>query len=175
MTLPNIITVFRLLLVPIYLLIYYSSLENRIFAAGSIFFLAGISDVLDGYIARKYNKSSKLGTVLDPFADKLMAFAVLISFYSDGLIPLWILLPIFIKEIVMILGGTKLLVKNENTVIPSNIYGKAATVFLYLSILLIIIKSPHTIVIISLIVTLVLNILAFYNYLKIYRSNVKLN
>jgi cardiolipin synthase len=70
----------------------------------------------------------------------------------------------------MILGGTKLLVKNENTVIPSNIYGKAATVFLYLSILLIIIKSPHNIVIISLIVTLVLNILAFYNYLNIYKN-----
>jgi len=169
-TLPNIITIFRLLLVPVYLLVYYSSLENRISIAGAIFFLAGVSDVLDGYIARKYNKSSKLGTVLDPFADKLMAFAVLISFYSDGLIPLWILLPIFIKEIVMILGGTKLLVKNENKVIPSNIYGKAATFLLYLSIFLIIIKSPHYVVITSLIMTLVLNMLAFYNYLKIYKN-----
>ncbi|TJX67921.1 CDP-alcohol phosphatidyltransferase family protein [Soehngenia saccharolytica] len=170
MTLPNIITFFRLLLIPVYLLVYYSNLENRIIIAGAIFFLAGISDVLDGYIARKYNKSSKLGTVLDPFADKLMAFAVLISFYSDGLMPLWILIPIFIKELVMILGGTKLFVKNDSSVIPSNKYGKAATFLLYLSVFLIIIKAPHYIVIFSLILTLVTNILAFYNYLKIYKE-----
>lgn len=173
MTLPNIITFFRLLLVPIYLLVYYSNLKNRIVVAGIIFFLAGISDVLDGYIARKYNKSSKLGTVLDPFADKLMAFAVIISFYSDGLMPLWILIPIFVKELVMILGGTKLLFKHDNSVIPSNKFGKIATFLLYLSVFLIIVKVPHYIIMLSLILTLVANLLAFYNYLKLYKIATK--
>ena len=84
--------------------------------------------------------------------------------------PLWILIPIFIKELVMILGGTKLFVKNDSSVIPSNKYGKAATFLLYLSVFLIIIKAPHYIVIFSLILTLVTNILAFYNYLKIYKE-----
>ena len=54
--------------------------------------MAGVSDVLDGYIARKYDLTTKIGAALDPLADKLMTFAVLISFTTAQLIPTWVLL-----------------------------------------------------------------------------------
>ena len=92
MNIPNILTIFRIVLVPIYLLIFFSDLPNKVLLAGLVFILAGVTDVLDGYIARKNNLITKLGTVLDPFADKLMSFTVLLSFTIAGFIPAWIIL-----------------------------------------------------------------------------------
>ena len=105
MKIPNLISIFRLFLIPVFLLVFHSDIENRILYSGLIFLLAGISDILDGYIARKYNLTSKLGAMLDPLADKLMSFAVLISFTTVKLIPLWILIPFLIKELIMIFGA----------------------------------------------------------------------
>lgn len=162
------ITIFRIFLIPIFLLVFHSNLENRILFAGLIFLVSGISDVLDGYIARKYDMGSKLGTVLDPFADKLMSFAVLISFAIGGLISPWIIVLILLKELVMIFGGAILFFRKENIVIPSNKFGKAATVGLYASILSIALKFPINISATLLIVTVVFNIIAFINYVKIF-------
>ena len=104
MNIANMITILRILLIPVYLYFFYSSLRNNILFAGIIFIIAGISDVLDGYIARKYNMTSRLGIVLDPIADKLMTFTILISFTTKGIIPSWILIALGIKEIAMISG-----------------------------------------------------------------------
>ena len=168
MNIPNLITMFRIFLIPIFLLIFHSSLENRVLFSGLIFLLSGISDILDGYIARKYDMGTKLGAVLDPFADKLMSFAVLISFAIAELIPYWIIVLILIKELVMILGGAILYFREDNIVIPSNIYGKAATVLLYASILSIALKFPLNISATLLILTVVFNIIAFINYVNIF-------
>lgn len=168
MNIPNIITIFRIILIPIFLLVFHSNMENRVLYSGLIFLVSGISDILDGYIARKYDLGTKLGAVLDPFADKLMSFAVLISFTLSGLIPYWILMLILIKEVIMIIGGAILYFKNENLVIPSNVFGKAATFLLYLSILSIALKLSFDISMILLILTVVFNIIAFINYLKIF-------
>jgi cardiolipin synthase len=172
MTLPNVITLFRILLIPIYLLIFYSGTENRILFSGLVFILAGISDVADGFIARRYNLESKLGALMDPFADKLMSFAVLFTFTSVGLIPVWVLIPMLIKEIVMILGGGLLYLKHKGSVIPSNNFGKVATFSLYASILSIITKVSFNVSLLLLTLTLALNILAFINYMKIFRRLV---
>ena len=159
---------FRIFLIPIFLLIFHSSLENSVLFSVLIFLLSGISDILDGYIARKYDMGTKLGAVLDPFADKLMSFAVLISFAIAELIPYWIIVLILIKELVMILGGAILYFREDNIVIPSNIYGKAATVLLYASILSIALKFPLNISATLLILTVVFNIIAFINYVNIF-------
>lgn len=172
MTLPNVITFFRILLIPVYLLVFYSGTDNRILLAGLVFILAGVSDIADGYIARRYHLESKLGALMDPFADKLMSFTVLFTFTSIGLIPIWVLIPMLIKEIVMILGGSILYLKHKRSVIPSNKFGKIATFSLYASILSIITKVSINISLLLLILTLALNILAFINYLKIFRRLV---
>lgn len=171
--LPNIITTIRIILIPIYLFVFYSNMENRILIAGLIFLLAGISDFLDGYLARKYELTTDLGAVLDPFADKMMSFAVLISFTSMKLISIWVLIFLGIKEIMMILGSVISLIYHKDSVVHANNYGKFATISFYIAILSIVFKSPETFSTILLSITVILNLIAFYNYFKIYLSQRK--
>lgn len=168
MNLANMITIFRILLIPVYLVFFYSSLENSILFAGIVFIIAGISDILDGHIARKYHMISKLGTVLDPVADKLMMFTILISFVSKGIISSWILVALGLKEITMILGGGILYLFKGKQVLPSNVYGKFATVSFYAATLSIVFKLPEMFSKSMFVLTVILNIVAFINYLIIY-------
>jgi cardiolipin synthase len=111
--------------------------------------------------------------MLDPLADKLMSFAVLISFTTVKLIPLWILIPFLIKELIMIFGAAFLYLRRDNIVIPAKPYGKAGTVFLYISIFSIVLRVPKNISYILLTITLIINLVAFYNYLKISLYSIK--
>ncbi len=128
---PNILTALRLLIVPF--LGYFLFLEN--YTAGIILFAAGgATDVLDGYIARKYNLVTKWGKVFDPLADKLMQITALVLLTYHQLIP--VIVPIIVvgKEFLMMLGGI-MLYKKGKTVIGANWYGKMATVIFYFAIL----------------------------------------
>ena len=171
MNLPNKITIVRIILIPIYLLVFYSNMEDRILIAGLIFLLAGISDLLDGYIARKYDLKTDLGAVLDPFADKLMSFAVLISFTTMKLIPLWVLIALGIKEVFMIMGSAISIVYHKDTVVHANYYGKFATISFYIAILSIVFKVSELISTMLLILTVTMNVLAFYKYLRMFLAN----
>lgn len=168
MNIPNLLTIFRIILVPVYLLVFFSNLPNRFLLAGLIFIIAGISDVLDGSIARKYKLITKLGVVLDPIADKMMIFAVLISYTIEKIIPLWIIIAIGVKEIVQILGGGILYLYKGKQVVPSNKFGKIATVSFYAATLSVVFKISPELSELLFIVTVVVNILAFINYLNIY-------
>ncbi len=78
MTIPNQLTLLRILLIPVFILVFYLPYENsNVFACG-IFILAAVTDILDGYYARKLNQISSLGVFLDPVADKLMVAVVLV-------------------------------------------------------------------------------------------------
>ena len=77
-TIPNQITLFRIVLIPIFILVFYLPVSWSNFGAFAIFWLAAISDALDGYLARKLNQSSAFGAFIDPVADKLMVAAALI-------------------------------------------------------------------------------------------------
>lgn len=166
--LPNAMTITRILIIPIYLMVYYSSSENGYWYAGILFIVAGITDVLDGYIARKYNMTSDLGALLDPLADKLIMFAVLIPFYNKGILPLWILIVLIVKEVIMLLGSGVLYLFKNKTVVPSNIFGKIATVLFYIASLTIIFRFPPKISKVLFIITIVLNLIALANYLILY-------
>ena len=87
---PNILTTARLILVPIfaYLVLGVENLPG----AAMIFLLSGITDVVDGFIARKFNMITNFGKVYDPFVDKLMQITVLASLLCVGRVPLWFLL-----------------------------------------------------------------------------------
>lgn len=170
MNIPNILTIFRIVLVPIYLLIFFSDLPNKVLLAGLVFILAGVTDVLDGYIARKNNLITKLGTVLDPFADKLMSFTVLLSFTIAGFIPAWIILILGIKEGIMILVGGILYLLKGNFVMPSNKYGKIATASFYIASLSIVFNISRSVSMVLFIITIALNLYAFLNYANIYKD-----
>ncbi|MCL6457796.1 MAG: CDP-alcohol phosphatidyltransferase family protein, partial [Gorillibacterium sp.] len=84
LTWPNVLTLLRFLLIPVYLYIFFTGHEESAFL---IMLLAGVTDVLDGYIARKRNQVTELGSMLDPLADKLMLLTVIFSLTVAGWIP----------------------------------------------------------------------------------------
>ncbi|HHU55499.1 MAG TPA: CDP-diacylglycerol--glycerol-3-phosphate 3-phosphatidyltransferase, partial [Acholeplasmataceae bacterium] len=137
---PNILTIFRLFLIPIYLLVFYSSIDNNLWYAIGIFLLASVTDIVDGFIARKFNAITKIGQLLDPLADKLMQLTVLLTLSLDGYIKMWVFWIILGKELLMILSGSILFLSKTKIIISSNIFGKLTTVLIYIAIILSVFK-----------------------------------
>ena len=126
---PNALTIVRFLLIP---LIVYYVLTGQYIAAFIILTISGLTDVLDGCIARKFNFITNFGKLVDPLADKATQIAVLASLTFKGIIPLWMLLIVFVKEIVMVAGASFLY--GKKLVVSSRWYGKLATVLFYVAI-----------------------------------------
>ena len=82
-TIPNQITLFRIILIPVFIIVFYLPVSWNNFGAFAVFWFAAISDALDGYLARKLNQSSAFGAFIDPVADKLMVAAALIMIAED--------------------------------------------------------------------------------------------
>ena len=140
MNVPNALSLLRLVMVPVFCLVYFLAGEYAHYLAGMVYALATFTDFLDGYIARKYNLISRLGRILDPLADKLMSFAVLMSLVIKGLIPWWAAAIYFVKEAFMGIGAL-VQYKKVDDVPPSNFLGKFSTVFFF-SVCLLIMLLP---------------------------------
>ena len=130
MNLPNLLTIVRFILVPF--MTYFLICENFTLAI-LLYVIASITDVVDGFIARKFNLVTQLGKFLDPLADKLLQFSALVGLWVVNLIPLWIVIIFFLKEIFMGIGAIKLLQKN--IVVQSKWFGKLSTIFFFLAII----------------------------------------
>jgi cardiolipin synthase len=100
--LPNSITVFRFLLVPPVVLLL---LNRQYVGALLVFVLAGFSDALDGYLAKRYHWTSRLGALLDPLADKLMLVSGFVALAWLGLIPLWLVGLVILRDVVIVAGA----------------------------------------------------------------------
>lgn len=122
---PNVLSSFRLLCVPIFLIVFFTQTPNYIIFAFIIFIVASITDIIDGIIARRANQITPLGVVLDPLADKLLQMSALFAFGWDGIIDWWLVGVLFVIDLAMIIAGT-ILFKRRIT-IPSNIIGKTGT------------------------------------------------
>jgi cardiolipin synthase len=130
-------------MIPGFVYYYFSSMKYGIRIAIVIFVLAGITDILDGYIARKYNLITRLGIVLDPLADKLMLLTVLISITMKNQISSWIIVIVAIKETILILGAITLF-NNHDIVVPANRFGKFSTIAFYVAILAVTFDIPYS-------------------------------
>lgn len=113
-------------------------MPDKLYIAVIIFVVAGITDVVDGILARKNNWITEAGKILDPLADKLMQCTALICVVVRGLVPWWILVPIILKEVTMG-AGSILFYKMFNKIGVSKNYGKAYTVLFYVVIAAIIV------------------------------------
>ena len=140
MTIPNILTISRLCLVPVFALVFVLEGQPKTMA-GLIFILASATDVLDGYIARKFHQTSKTGQLLDPLADKLMQITVVVSMLCAKMVPLWFVLFLACKEILMICGG--IFLYTRKTFVKSNIFGKTNTVIVFCAMVILLIFSEH--------------------------------
>ena len=128
---PNILSIIRLLLVPVFLLILF--VKNDVPLAIGVFLLAGATDVVDGYLARRNNWITRLGKVLDPVADKLMQFTVLISFWIKDILPWWFVISFFLKDGITLIMSA-IVIKRRSVVVVSKWYGKIAVCLFYAAI-----------------------------------------
>lgn len=126
---PNILTIIRFLLIP--LLIGFA-IENNYIAVIVILTISGITDILDGYIARKFKFITNFGKLMDPLADKATQIALLIILTVQKIIPIWIIVIVITKEFLMVSGASFLY--GKELVVSSKWYGKLATVLFYIAI-----------------------------------------
>ncbi len=126
---PNILTVIRFVFIPFIVL---AIAFDHYIASILLFTLSSITDVCDGFIARKFNAISDFGKLMDPLADKLTQISVLASLVTVKIIPVWILSIVVLKELIMVVGASFLY--GKDVVVYSKWYGKLATVLFYLAI-----------------------------------------
>lgn len=126
---PNILTIIRFLLIPI---IIAMLTNGNYIGAIIIFSLSGITDILDGTLARKFNLISDFGKLMDPLADKATQLSILFTLTAKRIIPFWIVSIVTIKEFFMVCGASFLY--GKDLVVSSKWYGKASTVLFYIAI-----------------------------------------
>ncbi len=142
MNLANKLTIFRIILVPIMVIIPFFGIEGKIygipityFLIDLIFIIASITDKLDGYIARKKNQITTFGKFLDPIADKILVLTAMIMLVEMQKIPAWI--PIIVLSREFIVSGYRLIaVEKGGKVIAASHWGKLKTVTQMISIIL---------------------------------------
>ena len=126
MNLPNKITIFRMCMIPIFLVFYLIDTipANNVIAV-TIFIIACLSDALDGHIARKYNLVTNFGKFMDPLADKLLVCTALICFLAQDTIPLLVVIVIIARE--FIISGFRQVASDAGLVLAASYWGKFKT------------------------------------------------
>jgi len=126
---PNILTITRFLFIPF---ILYAIITGEYILAFILLTISGITDILDGWIARKFQLITNFGKLIDPLADKATQVSILCALCIMHIVPFWILAIVFLKEVVMIAGASFLY--GKELVVSSRWWGKLATVLFYLAI-----------------------------------------
>lgn len=122
-TAPNLLSMLRLTLVPVFL---YLLLNEKQLAAIIVLAIAGITDYLDGYLARKWNQVTRLGQLLDPAADRLYIFSTLLGLAITGVIPMWLALAIISRDLILLISYP-ILATHGYGPLPVHYLGKAGT------------------------------------------------
>ena len=138
MTLPNKLTVLRIVMVPIFLVLLVTEFPHHYLAALLVFIFASLTDLIDGKIARRYNLITDLGKFLDPLADKMLTTAAFLGFMVCGIGGLksmmWINFIVLTRE--FLVTSVRLMAAGGGKVVAANIYGKIKTVTQMASIIL---------------------------------------
>ena len=131
---PNLITGLRILLVPPIVLLL---IADRFGAALVLFILAGVSDVVDGFLARAFNSKSRLGGWLDPIADKSLQISVYLTLAWLGLIPAWLMVAVILRDLVIVTGGAIYYFRIERVDAEPSWLSKINTLFQILLVMLV--------------------------------------
>lgn len=146
LTIPNLLSAIRIVLVPVFLVLF---LKGQYVAAVIVLTISGLTDLFDGKIARAFNQISNLGKLLDPIADKLTQITLAIAYFfyfhasSDHLLRAasWLFWIFVLKEVLMLIGGL-ILLSHDITPRAAIMYGKVATVAYYVVMILLLLLAP---------------------------------
>lgn len=172
---PNILSIIRLCLVPVFIWVFNSTLEHARLWATGIYVLASATDVLDGWMARKYNLTSELGRFLDPLGDKLLLASMLYCLARVAVIPYWAL-GIYVAKEIILGAGSLFLHRRAGVGVPaSNLLGKTATVIFFLVCILLAVFDtiPGIYALMMITTALVISVSALLKYIAHYASLLK--
>jgi CDP-diacylglycerol--glycerol-3-phosphate 3-phosphatidyltransferase len=139
LNLPNLLTVFRILLVPILVVVLLTEFEGKAFVGLGLFLLAALTDFLDGFLARRFRQVTRVGKLLDPAADKILTSAAFISLVGLGLVDAWMVVVIVAREFAV--STLRSLAASQNQVIAATWSGKLKTVLQVIAISLLIVSD----------------------------------
>ncbi len=166
MNLPNKLTMFRVVLIPFFIVFLLASLTPYDkWIALAIFIIASLTDLLDGKIARKYNLVTNFGKFMDPLADKLLVCSALICLIELDRIPSWMVIVIIARE--FIISGFRLVASDNGVVIAASYWGKFKTTFQMVAVCLLIadIAALSVVTQIVLLIAVVLTVVSLIDYL----------
>ncbi len=151
LTLANQFTICRLFVVPFFItaVLYYSPETDHLrFVALGIFLAAITLDVLDGYVARKFNQETKAGAILDPLADKILFISAFICLYKISVLfsvvrfPIWLVVAVISRDVILLLGAMVIQLINGDISINPTVWGKATVFFQSLAVIGILMQWP---------------------------------
>lgn len=175
LNLPNQLTISRIALVPVIVVLLMFPGKWTCFVAGLLFAVAGFTDLVDGYLARKGNQITSLGKFLDPLADKVLVSSILVMLVQLGWVPGWVAILIICRDVMV--TGLRAIASDEGVVIPADQYGKVKTVLQLVALEPLILHYSwfgiplHTIGLILLYISLVMTVFSGCNYfLRFYKD-----
>ncbi|AJQ95821.1 CDP-diacylglycerol--glycerol-3-phosphate 3-phosphatidyltransferase [Gynuella sunshinyii] len=181
MTIPNWLTLSRILMIPVCIFFYYLPFQWSYWGASSVFILAAVTDWLDGYLARKLNQTTPFGAFIDPVADKLIVMAALVMLVEEHN-TLWMTLPAIImvgREIVISALREWMAELGKRASVAVNMIGKYKTTFQMIAIAVLLSQPPGTLLtnigLIVLQVAAVLTIWSMFVYLKAAWPDLKIS
>lgn len=136
MNLPNKLTLLRIILVPVFIVLY---LTGHYYIATVVFIVASLTDMLDGKIARRDNLVTNFGKIMDPLADKILVYAAFVLLVEDGSMPGWMLIVILARE--FLVAGLRTVAASEGIVIAADMSGKIKTVLQMIAVPLLLIRN----------------------------------
>lgn len=175
--LPNTITLLRISVMPVLFLLLLSPGRTLSLIIAALFILAALTDLLDGYVARKYGIVTKMGKLLDPIADKIIINTAMILMIPIGYIPAWIVAIIIMRDVAV--DGLRNIASSDGLVIPASKLGKQKTLCQIIAVSSLIIHYPlfgidaHLVGIVILYFVLILTIWSGVNYfVEFYRGTI---
>ena len=139
MNIANKITIFRVFLVPVFMVVLYSNLEYSTYIAAIIFTIASLTDTLDGYLARSRNLVTNFGKFADPLADKILVAAALISLVGMNRIPAWVVVVIIAREFTI--TGFRVIAASEGVTLAASPLGNCLKFSQLTAIILLLINN----------------------------------
>lgn len=170
-TIPNLLSMFRLLLIPVYVIIYLNAEEPiDYYIAGSILAVSCLTDLIDGQIARRFNMITNLGKFLDPLADKLTQFALILCLATKYNLLWYVVALFFVKELFQLIAGGCRLLRKGMMLKGALISGKISTTVLFISLIIMVLfpQLPETAANVIIIIDGVFLLIAFVDYLIAY-------